>query len=192
MAMNAFLTSLLLVALSEIGDKTQLLAFVLAARLRKPAPIIAGIFAATMANHLLAGSVGVWIAEFIPPPWLPWITGSVFVAFGLWTLHPDSLDDDPKLHRSGIFVTTLIAFFIAEMGDKTQLATVALGAQFKGQLIGVVAGTTLGMMLADVPAVIIGEKLTKKLPLKVIRWTAAGVFILTGIVAMFGTPGMAR
>lgn len=188
--MDAFLTSLLLVALSEIGDKTQLLAFVLAARLRKPLPIIAGIFVATVANHLLAGSLGVWIAERIPPLWLPWITGSVFVAFGLWTLYPDSLDDDPRLHRSGIFVTTLVAFFIAEMGDKTQLATVALGAQFKGQLFGVVTGTTLGMMLADVPAVIIGEKLAKKLPLKALRWAAASVFILTGVVTLFKGPGI--
>ncbi len=186
--MDAFLTSLLLVTFSEIGDKTQLLAFVLAARLHKPLPIIAGIFVATVANHLLAGSLGVWIAEFIPPHWLPRITGSVFVIFGLWTLRPDSLDDDPKLHRSGIFVTTLIAFFIAEMGDKTQLATIALGAQFKGQLFGVVAGTTLGMMLADAPAVIIGEKLAKKLPLKALRWAAAGVFILTGVVTLFKVP----
>ncbi|RTL52967.1 MAG: TMEM165/GDT1 family protein [Rhodocyclaceae bacterium] len=189
--MEAFITSALLVALAEIGDKTQLLSFVLAARLRKPWPIAAGIFVATVLNHALAGSVGVWLAGLVNPQWLPWITGAVFVVFGLWTLHPDSLDDDPKLHKAGAFVTTVIAFFIAEMGDKTQLATVALAAQFKGALIAVVMGTTMGMMLANVPAVIIGEKLAQRLPLKLIRWIAAGVFIATGAVTMFGAAGLA-
>lgn len=185
--MEAFLTSTALVALAEIGDKTQLLSFVLAARLRKPWPIIAGIFVATIANHLFAASVGVWLAGLIAPQWLPWITGLVFVAFGLWTLHPDSLDDDPKLHRAGAFVTTIIAFFIAEMGDKTQLATVALAARFDA-LLAVVMGTTIGMMLANVPAVIIGEKLAQRLPLATIRWIAAGVFIATGIATMLAAP----
>jgi putative Ca2+/H+ antiporter (TMEM165/GDT1 family) len=189
---EAFLTSTVLVALAEIGDKTQLLSFVLAARLRKPGPIIAGIFVATILNHALAGSVGVWLAQMIPPQWLPWITGAVFIAFGLWALHPDSLDDDPKLHRAGAFVTTSIAFFIAEMGDKTQFATVALGAQFQGALVAVVTGTTLGMMLANIPAVLIGEKLAQRLPLNTIRWIAAAVFILTGVLSMFGAPGLAR
>ena len=189
--MDAFLTSTLLVALAEIGDKTQLLSFVLAARLRKPWAIIAGIFVATVLNHALAGSVGVWLASLVDNRWLPWITGGIFVAFGLWTLHPDSLDDDPKLHRAGAFVTTLIAFFIAEMGDKTQLATVALAAQFQGALVAVVMGTTVGMMLANVPAVIIGEKLAKRLPLTAIRWLAAGVFILTGLVTLLGAAGLA-
>jgi putative Ca2+/H+ antiporter (TMEM165/GDT1 family) len=184
---EALLTSTVLVALAEIGDKTQLLSFVLAARLRKPWPIIAGIFVATIANHLLAGSFGVWIASMIAPHWLPWITGAVFVAFGLWTLHPDSLDDDPRMHRAGAFVTALVAFFIAEMGDKTQLATVALAARFDA-LVAVVMGTTVGMMLANVPAVLIGDKLAQKLPLTAIRWIAAAVFILTGIVTMFGAP----
>jgi putative Ca2+/H+ antiporter (TMEM165/GDT1 family) len=185
--LEAFLTSTVLVALAEIGDKTQLLSFVLAARLRKPWPIIAGIFVATIANHLFAASVGVWLASLIAPHWLPWITGAVFVAFGLWTLHPDSLDDDPKLHKAGAFVTAVIAFFIAEMGDKTQLATVALAARFD-VLAAVVLGTTIGMMLANVPAVIIGDKLAQKLPLTVIRWVAAGVFIVTGVVTMLGAP----
>lgn len=185
--MDAFLTSAALVALAEIGDKTQLLSFVLAARLRKPWPIIAGIFVATVANHLFAGSVGVWLATLVNPQWLPWITGLVFVAFGLWTLHPDSLDDDPKLHRAGAFVTTTIAFFIAEMGDKTQLATVALAARFDA-LLAVVMGTTIGMMVANVPAVLIGEKLAQTLPLTAIRWIAAGVFIATGIFTMLGAP----
>lgn len=181
--MEAFLTSAALVALAEIGDKTQLLSFVLAARLRKPWPIIAGIFVATIANHLFAGSVGVWLASLVDPRWLPWITGLVFVAFGLWTLHPDSLDDDPKLHRAGAFVTTVIAFFIAEMGDKTQFATVALAAKYDA-LLWVVLGTTIGMMLANVPAVLLGEGLARRLPLALIRWIAAAVFVLTGVVTV--------
>lgn len=188
--MEAFLTSTLLVAIAEIGDKTQLLSFVLAARLRKPGAIIAGIFVATVLNHGLAGSVGVWLASLIAPHWLPWITGIVFIVFGLWTLHPDSLDDTPKMHRAGAFVTTTIAFFIAEMGDKTQLATVALGAQYHGALLAVVMGTTIGMMLANVPAVIVGERLAKRLPLNIIRWIAAAVFIATGIVTMLGAPAV--
>jgi putative Ca2+/H+ antiporter (TMEM165/GDT1 family) len=188
--MEAFLTSTTLVAIAEIGDKTQLLSFVLAARLRKPWAIIAGIFVATVLNHALAGSVGVWLAQLIAPQWLPWITGAVFIVFGLWALHPDSLDEDPKIHPAGAFVTTTIAFFIAEMGDKTQFATVALGAQFQGALFAVVMGTTLGMMLANVPAVIIGEKLAKRLPLNLIRWIAATVFIATGVVTMLGAHGI--
>lgn len=185
--MEAFITSTLLVALAEIGDKTQLLSFVLAARLRKPGAIIAGIFVATIANHALAGSVGVWLASLLAPQWLPWITGAVFVVFGLWTLHPDSLDDDPKLHRAGAFVTALIAFFIAEMGDKTQFATIALAARFDA-LYAVVIGTTLGMMLANIPAVLLGEALAQRLPLKAIRITAALVFIATGVITMLGAP----
>jgi putative Ca2+/H+ antiporter (TMEM165/GDT1 family) len=188
--MEAFLTSTTLVAIAEIGDKTQLLSFVLAAQLRKPMAIIAGIFVATVLNHALAGSVGVWLAQLISPQWLPWITGAVFIAFGLWALHPDSLDENPKIHPAGAFVTTTIAFFIAEMGDKTQFATVALGAQYAGALFAVVMGTTIGMMLANVPAVLIGEKLAQRLPLKYIRWLAAAVFIATGVAAMLGAPGL--
>ena len=190
--LEAFLTSTLLVAVAEIGDKTQLLSFVLAARLRKPGAIIAGIFVATVLNHALAGSVGVWLAQLISPQWLPWITGMLFIGFGLWALHPDSLDDDPKMHRAGAFVTTTIAFFIAEMGDKTQLATVALGAQFQGTLVAVVMGTTIGMLLANVPAVLIGERLAQRLPLTAIRWTAAALFIATGALTIWGAPGLAR
>jgi putative Ca2+/H+ antiporter (TMEM165/GDT1 family)/Fe2+ or Zn2+ uptake regulation protein len=188
--MEAFLTATALVAIAEIGDKTQLLSFVLAARLRKPWAIIAGIFVATLLNHALAGSVGVWLAQLIAPHWLPWITGAVFIVFGLWALHPDSLDEDPKIHPAGAFVTTTIAFFIAEMGDKTQFATVALGAQFQGALFAVVMGTTLGMMLANVPAVLVGEKLAARLPLKYIRWLAAAVFIATGVVTMLAASGI--
>lgn len=189
---ESFATSTVLVALAEIGDKTQLLSFVLAARLRKPAAIIAGIFVATILNHGLAGSVGVWLATLVDPRWLPWMTGLVFIGFGLWALHPDSLDDDPKMHRAGAFVTTTIAFFIAEMGDKTQLATVALGAQFQGALVAVVAGTTLGMLLANIPAVVVGERLAQKLPLKIIRWVAAGVFVITGAASILGAPSLVR
>ena len=187
--MEAFLTSTVLVAIAEIGDKTQLLSFVLAARLRKPMAVIAGILVATVLNHALAGSVGVWLAQLIAPQWLPWITGAVFVAFGLWALHPDSLDEGPKIHPAGAFITTTVAFFIAEMGDKTQFATVALGAQFQGALFAVVMGTTLGMMLANVPAVMVGEKLAKRLPLNIIRRIAAAVFIVTGVATMLGAPG---
>jgi Ca2+/H+ antiporter, TMEM165/GDT1 family len=127
----------------------------------------------------------------IPPQVLPWATGLLFVGFGLWALHPDSLDDDPKLHRAGAFVTTTIAFFIAEMGDKTQFATVALGARFD-LLAAVVIGTTLGMLIANIPAVLVGKALAQKLPMQAIRYTAAGVFIITGIVTIFGIPGIAQ
>ncbi|MDD3353889.1 TMEM165/GDT1 family protein [Zoogloea sp.] len=184
--MEAFLTSTALVALAEIGDKTQLLSFVLAARLRKPWAIIAGIFVATILNHALAGSVGVWVANLIPQTWLPWIVGAVFIVFGLWTLKPDTLGDDEapsEVHPAGAFVTTTIAFFIAEMGDKTQLATVALAANFDA-LGWVVLGTTIGMMIANVPAVLLGEGLAKRLPLTQIRWIAASVFALTGILTI--------
>jgi len=184
--MEAFLASALLVAVAEIGDKTQLLSFVLAARLRKPWAIIAGILVATAANHALAGSVGVWLAGLVDPAWLPRITGLLFIAFGLWTLHPDSLDAEPRMHPAGAFVTTTIAFFLAEMGDKTQFATITLGAQYAGALFAVVAGTTLGMMLANVPAVLVGETLARRLPLQAIRWIAAASFVGTGVYVLAG------
>jgi putative Ca2+/H+ antiporter (TMEM165/GDT1 family) len=183
--MDALITSTLLVALAEIGDKTQLLSFVLAARLRKPGAIIAGIFVATVANHALAGTVGVWLAQLADPRWLPWITGGAFIAFGLWTLKPDTLDEDPEVCAAGAFVTTTIAFFLAEMGDKTQFATIALGAQFQDALVAVVMGTTLGMMLANVPAVLVGEALAHRLPMRAIRWVAAAGFVLTGLVVLY-------
>jgi putative Ca2+/H+ antiporter (TMEM165/GDT1 family) len=184
--MEAFITSALLVALAEVGDKTQLLSFVLAARLRKPIPIIAGIFVATVANHAIAGSVGVWLAAQVPAGWMPWIAGVTFIAFGLWTLIPDKLDDhDAKTNSHfGVFVATAVAFFLAEMGDKTQFATIALGARFN-DLIPVVLGTTIGMMAANVPAVLIGKSLANRLPLQLIRWIAAGLFVVTGIVTIF-------
>lgn len=185
--MDAFLASTLLVALAEIGDKTQLLSFVLAARLRKPWAIIAGILVATLANHALAGWLGAWIGSFFSPEALRWTTGVIFIAFGIWTLKPDELDDDetPTSSHLGVFITTITAFFLAEMGDKTQFATIALAAKFDA-LIWVVAGTTLGMLAANVPAVLIGEKLAKRLPLKQIRWAAAGVFAATGVWTLLG------
>ncbi|MQY51179.1 TMEM165/GDT1 family protein [Rhodocyclus tenuis] len=184
--MEAFLTSGLIVALAEIGDKTQLLSFVLAARLRRPGAIIAGIFVATLANHGLAGSLGAWIASWFSPQTLRWSTGIIFLVFALWTLRPDTLDenDTPQVGKAGAFVTTLIAFFLAEMGDKTQFATIALAARFN-DLAWVVVGTTLGMMLANVPAVLLGERLAGRLPLDAIRWTAAGVFSITGLLTLF-------
>jgi putative Ca2+/H+ antiporter (TMEM165/GDT1 family) len=186
MHLEAILTSATLVALAEIGDKTQLLSFVLAARLRKPGAIIAGILVATLLNHALAGTVGVWLAHLVAASWLPWITGGLFIIFGLWTLHPDALDDGPTEHRAGAFFTALVAFFIAEMGDKTQFATITLAVRFPDALLAVVVGTTLGMMLANVPAVLFGDRLLRRLPLHAIRWTAAGCFILTGVVTLFG------
>jgi Ca2+/H+ antiporter, TMEM165/GDT1 family len=183
---EAFLTSTLLVTLAEIGDKTQLLSFVLAARLRKPWAIIAGIFVATIVNHALAGSFGVWLSTLIPAHWLPWLIGGIFIVFGFWTLIPDKLDDEdpPKDSHLGAFVTTTIAFFLAEMGDKTQLATVALGARYEEAIVSVVFGTTLGMMVANVPAVLIGQQLADKLPLNIIRKIAATLFVLTGIATI--------
>lgn len=183
--MEAFITSSLLVALAEIGDKTQLLSFVLAARLRKPWPIIAGILVATLANHALAGAVGNWLATLISPQVLRWSVAVLFIGFGLWTLKPDTLDEDetPASNAAGAFVTTLIAFFLAEMGDKTQFATIALAARFDS-LTAVVMGTTIGMMAANVPAVLIGEKLAHRLPLDWIRRVAAVVFVVTGVATL--------
>lgn len=178
--MEAFLTSTILVALAEIGDKTQLLSFVLAAKLRRPWAIMAGILVATLLNHALAGSLGVVVAQGLSPQALRVIVGCSFIGFGLWTLKPDSLEGDPRLLRSGAFLTTTVAFFLAEMGDKTQLATIALGARYQGLAI-VVLGTTLGMMIANVPAVLVGEALAHRIPMKAVRWTAAALFVTVGV-----------
>lgn len=168
----------LIVALAEIGDKTQLLALLLAARFRKPWPIIWGILLATLANHFAAGVVGNWVAGFVSPATLSWALAASFVAVALWTLVPDKLDDDNDtgLKRYGPFITTLIAFFIAEMGDKTQVATVMLAAQYP-HLILVVIGTTLGMLVANVPVVLAGNFAAERLPLTLIRRLAAGAFV---------------
>jgi putative Ca2+/H+ antiporter (TMEM165/GDT1 family) len=182
--LEALLTSILLVAVAEIGDKTQLLSFLLAARLRRPWPIIAGILVATVLNHALAGAVGSLLAGWVPPTTLSWIVGLSFIAFGLWALHPDALGDSPRLRESGAFVTAFVSFFLAEMGDKTQLATVALAARFDA-LTAVVIGTTIGMMLANVPAVWAGQKLADRIPTKAVRLLAATLFILFGAVTLW-------
>ena len=178
--MEAFLVSTGLVAVAEIGDKTQLLALLLAARFRKPAPIILGILVATIANHALAAWVGVAAAALLSGPWMKWVLGLAFIGFGVWALIPDTFEesDKPK-DRAGVFLTTLVAFFFVEMGDKTQVATVALAAKFH-QVLVVAAGTTLGMMIANVPAVLIGEAAATRLPLKYIRWAAAASFAAIG------------
>ncbi len=183
--------SALLVAVAETGDKTQLLSFVLAAKLRRPVPLVLGIFVATIFNHALAGSLGVWLASFASADMLRFITGGLFVVFGLWALVPDKLDaeeGEAAAARGGAtarqaFVTTVIAFFLAEMGDKTQFATIALGAKFQ-QPVAVIMGTTLGMMAANVPAVFLGDRLAERLPLKLVRMVSAALFIGTGLLTL--------
>jgi putative Ca2+/H+ antiporter (TMEM165/GDT1 family) len=191
--MEAFLISTGVVALAEIGDKTQLLAQVLAAKFRKPVPIILGILAATLVNHAMAGAAGAWISAAIGPVAMRWILGISFVAMAAWTLIPDKLDDEgdrDKAPRFGVFGTTLVAFFLLEMGDKTQIATVALAAKYSS-LVAVVAGTTLGMMLANVPAVLLGEVAAKKLPMQVVHRIAAGIFFVLGVSVLLGFGSLA-
>lgn len=184
--MEAFLISTGIVALAEIGDKTQLLAFILAAKFRKPVPIVLGILVATLANHGFAGAVGSWITTLIGPETLRWVLGVSFIAMAGWTLIPDKFDEeDAKLARFGVFTTTLIAFFLAEMGDKTQVATIALAAQYQS-LVAVVAGTTLGMMLANVPAVFMGDKIADKMPVKLVHRIAAAIFAILGVATLLG------
>lgn len=180
--MEAFLASTLLVTLAEIGDKTQLLAIVLAARFGRPLPIIAGIAAATLANHALAAWVGTLAAGWLDGTGFRLALAAGFIVMAAWTLVPDKLDDDdaPAVSARGAFLTTLIAFFLVEMGDKTQIATVALGAQYQ-QLLWVTAGTTLGMLIANVPAVLLGQTLVKRIPLATVRRVAAALFLLTGL-----------
>lgn len=184
--MDAFLISTGIVALAEIGDKTQLLAFILAAKFRRPIPIILGILVATLANHGLAGTLGSWITSLLQPETLRWVLGISFLAMAVWTLVPDEFDEnDAKLARFGVFTTTLIAFFLAEMGDKTQVATVALGAQYPS-LLAVVAGTTLGMMLANVPAVLLGDRIAEKMPTRLVHGIAAAAFAILGVATLLG------
>lgn len=184
--MHAFLVSTGIVALAEIGDKTQLLSFILAAKFRKPIPIILGIFVATLLNHGFAGAIGAWLTTLLGPEALRWILGISFIAMAGWTLIPDKFDDqDAKFAKLGVFGTTLVAFFLAEMGDKTQVATVALAAQYKS-LVAVVAGTTLGMMIANVPAVILGDRIAHKIPTKTVHAVAATIFAILGIATLCG------
>lgn len=182
---EALITSFGMVAIAEMGDKTQLLSFVLAARFRgQHWPIIAGIFAATLVNHLLAAGVGDWVATAASADVLRWILGLAFLGFAAWTLIPDTLDaSEQKAPRHGAFLTTLVMFFLAEMGDKTQLATVALGAKYAS--LGLVAiGTTLGMMAANIPAVLIGEKLAERFALSKVRFIAAALFAIFGALIL--------
>lgn len=186
--MEAFLTSLGLVTLAEMGDKTQLLALFLATRFRRPWPVVAGILVATVVNHTLAGFVGIEVGGLIPESWLKWGLGLSFIVMGGWSLIPDKLDGDEKeTDDSGrsAFVTTLISFFLVEMGDKTQVATMALAAQFKNLLL-VAAGTTIGMLVADVPAVFLGERLTRAIPAETMRRLAAALFVVMGAAILLG------
>jgi putative Ca2+/H+ antiporter (TMEM165/GDT1 family) len=179
--MEAFFTSVALVAVAEIGDKTQLLALVLAARFRKPVPIVLGILFATLANHALAALLGATAAAWFEGAWFSAAVAITFIAMGLWTLVPDKLDDDGEPQaRFGPFLTTLVAFFLVEIGDKTQVATIALGARY-GDVLAVTAGTTLGMLLANVPVVFAGDALVKRVPLKAVRMVAAVLFVVTGV-----------
>ena len=178
--MEAFLSSLLVVALAEMGDKTQLLAMVLACRFRRPLPIVAGIFVATIANHTLAALLGSVAADLVSGRWFQVAIAASFIAMGIWTLIPDKLDEgDAKVPRFGPFLATTIAFFLVEMGDKTQVATIALGARFQ-DVVAVAAGTTAGMMLANVPAVYLSEKVMRRVPIATIHRIAAVLFIAIG------------
>ena len=185
--MEAFWVSTGVVALAEIGDKTQLLAFILAARFKKPAPIIAGILLATLVNHGLAGALGAWITAVVSPEVLRWVLGASFIGMAVWTLIPDEIEDEETqvAQRFGVFGATLITFFLAEMGDKTQIATVAMAAHYATPVI-VVLGTTLGMLIADVPAVFVGNKLADKIPMKLVHAIAAGVFAVLGVATLLG------
>ena len=185
--MDAFLVSTSIVALAEIGDKTQLLAFILAAKFRKPLPIVLGILAATLANHAGAGALGAWLTSLVEAETLRWVLGLSFLGMAAWTLIPDEFDEkDAKLARFGVFGTTLIAFFLAEMGDKTQIATVALAAQYQAALVAVVAGTTLGMMIANVPAVLLGDRIAGRMPVRLVHCVAAAIFAALGVLTLLG------
>ena len=185
--MESLLVSTGVVALAEIGDKTQLLAFILAARFKKPVPIILGILAATVVNHGLAGALGAWITSTITPEVLRWVLGISFIGMAIWTLIPDKIEDEETqiAARFGVFGATLITFFLAEMGDKTQIATIAMAAHYAAPVM-VVIGTTLGMLIADVPAVFVGDKLANKIPMKLVHSIAAAIFAVLGVMTLLG------
>ena len=184
--MEAFLVSTGVVALGEMGDKTQLLAIVLAAAFRRPLAIIAGIFIATLVNHAAAGAVGGWVAQALGPDTLRWVIGLSFLGMAGWILIPDKIDEDTTASRSrfGVFGTTVIAFFLAEMGDKTQIATVALAARY-AEVVQVVLGTTFGMMLANVPAVFLGDRIAKRISMRLVHGIAAVIFAVLGLLTLF-------
>ncbi len=185
--MESLLVSTGVVALAEIGDKTQLLAFILAARFKKPLPIILGILAATVVNHGLAGALGAWITATLSPEILRWVLGASFIGMAIWTMIPDKIEEEETqvAQRLGVFGATLVTFFLAEMGDKTQIATVAMAAHYAAPLL-VVIGTTLGMLIADVPAVFVGDKLANKIPMKLVHSIAAAVFAVLGVATLLG------
>lgn len=185
--MESLLVSTGVVALAEIGDKTQLLAFILAARFKKPVPIILGILLATIVNHGLAGALGAWITATISPEVLRWVLGISFIGMAIWTMIPDKIEEEETqiAKKFGVFGATLVTFFLAEMGDKTQIATVAMAAHYAAPLM-VVIGTTLGMLIADVPAVFVGDKLANKIPMKLVHSIAAAIFALLGIATLLG------
>ncbi|MBP6534447.1 MAG: TMEM165/GDT1 family protein [Arenimonas sp.] len=185
--MESLFVSTGVVALAEIGDKTQLLAFLLATRFKKPLPIIAGILVATILNHSLAGALGAWITATLSPEVLRWILGLSFIGMAVWTLIPDKIEEEEMqvARKFGVFGATLITFFLAEMGDKTQIATVAMAAHFPSVVL-VVIGTTLGMLIADVPAVFIGDRFAAKIPMKLVHGIAAAMFAAMGLATLFG------
>ena len=185
--MEALLVSTGVVALAEIGDKTQLLAFILAARFKKPVPIVLGILAATLVNHGLAGALGAWIMAVVSPGVLRWVLSLSFLAMAVWTLIPDKIEEEETqvAQHFGVFGATLVTFFLAEMGDKTQIATVAMAAHYGTPLL-VIVGTTLGMLIADVPAVFVGDKLAARIPMKLVHAVAAAIFALLGIATLLG------
>jgi len=185
--MESLLVSTGVVALAEIGDKTQLLAFILAARFKKPVPIILGILVATIVNHGLAGALGAWITAMLTPEVLRWVLGLSFVGMAVWTLIPDKIEEEETriAGKFGVFGATLVTFFLAEMGDKTQIATVAMAAHYATPLL-VVIGTTLGMLIADVPAVFVGDRLANRIPMKLVHSIAAGIFALLGVATLLG------
>ena len=183
--MEALLASIVVVAVGEIGDKTQLLAFVLAARFRRPFPIVLGIVVAVLANHLLAGALGAWLRNIVPATYLRWVLAASFLAVAVWALKPDRSDERESVSagHTSVFATTVIAFFLAEIGDKTQIATMMLAAHY-GNLAAVVAGTTLGMLLADVPAVYLGRAAADRIPFRAVRLVAAALFVVMAVLAL--------
>ena len=185
--MEALLVSTGVVALAEIGDKTQLLAFILAARFKKPVPIVLGILAATLVNHGLAGALGAWIMAVVSPGVLRWVLSLSFLAMAVWTLIPDKIEEEETqvAQHFGVFGATLVTFFLAEMGDKTQIATVAMAAHYGTPLL-VIVGTTLGMLIADVPAVFVGDRLAARIPMKLVHSIAAAIFALLGVATLLG------
>lgn len=184
--MESFIVSTGVVALAEIGDKTQLLAFILAARFKKPVPIVAGILVATLVNHGLAGALGTWITSVVSPDIMRWVLGASFIGMAIWTLIPDKIEEEETqmARHLGVFGATLVTFFLAEMGDKTQIATVALAAHYATPML-VVAGTTLGMLIADVPAVFVGNRFAARIPMKLVHTIAAAIFAVMGLLTLF-------